>query len=48
MFAVRKSIEKVKCESASKMKDYEDKLEALGDRNSYSKTDPDAHLHVLQ
>ena len=39
---MRKSIEKVKCESASKMKDYEDKLETLGDRNSYSKTDPDA------
>lgn len=39
---MRKSIEKVKCESAPKMKDYEDKLETLGDRNSYSKTDPDA------
>ena len=39
---MRKSIEKVKCESAPKMKDYEDKLETLGERNSYSKTDPDA------
>ena len=39
---LRKSVEKVKNESAPKMKDYEDKLETLGERNSYSKTDPDA------
>ena len=38
----RKAVEKVKTESAPKMKEYEDKLETLGNRNSYSKTDPDA------
>ena len=38
----RKAVEKVKTESAPKMKEYEDKLETLGSRNSYSKTDPDA------
>ena len=39
---MRKTVEKVKSESAPKMKEYEDKLDILGDRNSYSKTDPDA------
>ena len=39
---LRKTVEKVKSESVPKMKEYEDKLETLGDRNSYSKTDPDA------
>ena len=39
---MRKSVEKVKSESSSKMQEYEDKLETLGERNSYSKTDPDA------
>ena len=39
---MRKSIEKVKEEKAPKMKEYEDKLETLGERNSYSMTDPDA------
>ena len=39
---LRKTVDKVKSESASKMKEYEDKLDILGDRNSYSKTDPDA------
>ena len=39
---MRKSVEKVKSESAPKMKVYEDKLDTLGPRNSYSKTDPDA------
>ena len=39
---LRKSVEKVKSESAPKMKEYEDKLDTLGPRNSYSKTDPDA------
>ena len=34
--------EKVKTESAPKQKEYEDKLDTLGDRNSYNKTDPDA------
>jgi len=39
---LRRSVEKVKTESAPKQKEYEAKLETLGDRNSYSKTDPDA------
>ena len=39
---LRKAVEKVKTENAPKMKEYEDKLETLGERNSYSKTDPDA------
>ena len=39
---MRKSVEKVKSESAPKMQEYRDKLETLGERNSYSKTDPDA------
>ena len=39
---MRKEVEKVKTERAPKMKEYEDKLEILGERNSYSKTDPDA------
>ncbi len=39
---LRKTVDKVKSESAPKMKEYEDKLDILGDRNSYSKTDPDA------
>lgn len=39
---LRSSVEKVKSESAPKQKEYESKLEILGDRNSYSKTDPDA------
>lgn len=39
---IRKEVEKVKVEASAKMDEYEDKLETLGDRNSYSKTDPDA------
>lgn len=39
---LRKSIEKVKKESAPKMQEYENRLTTLGERNSYSKTDPDA------
>ena len=39
---VRKSVEKVKTEQAPKMQEYEKSLETLGERNSYSKTDPDA------
>ena len=39
---LRKGVEKVRTENAPKMKEYEEKLETLGDRNSYSKTDPDA------
>ena len=39
---LRKTVEKVKTEKAAKMKEYESKLDTLGERNSYSKTDPDA------
>src|SRR5574344_1756437 len=39
---LRRTVEKVKSVSAPKQKEYESKLEILGDRNSYSKTDPDA------
>lgn len=39
---LKRSVEKVKSECAPKQKEYESKLEILGDRNSYSKTDPDA------
>ena len=39
---MRKAVEKVKAEKAAKMREYEKKLDTLGDRNSYSKTDPDA------
>ena len=38
----RKAVEKVAKESVGKMREYEEKLEILGERNSYSKTDPDA------
>ena len=38
----RKAVEKVKRENAPKMREYEDKLQTLGERNSYSKTDRDA------
>ena len=38
----RKAVEKVAKESVGKMREYEEKLEILGKRNSYSKTDPDA------
>ena len=39
---LRKAVGTVKEESAAKMKEYEDKLKILGERNSYSKTDHDA------
>ena len=39
---LRKAVKGVREEHAPKMKEYEDKLETLGERNSYSKTDPDA------
>ena len=39
---LRRSIEKVKVESLPKLKSYEQHLETMGERNSYSKTDPDA------
>ena len=39
---LRKAVETVRTEKASKMREYEDRLDTLGERNSYSKTDPDA------
>ncbi|MFR3331949.1 MAG: IS1182 family transposase, partial [Odoribacter splanchnicus] len=39
---VRKAVEKTEKESVSKMKEYERHLRVMGERNSYSKTDPDA------
>lgn len=39
---LRKAVNAAREEYAPKMKEYEDKLDTLGDRNSYSKTDPDA------
>jgi len=46
---MRKAVKKVKEESVAKMKEYEDKLDTLGERNSYSKTDPDAtFMHMKE
>ncbi len=39
---LRKAVAQVGTESVEKMREYEDKLDILGERNSYSKTDPDA------
>ena len=39
---LRKAVAKVSTEQVAKMREYEDKLEILGERNSYSKTDHDA------
>ena len=39
---LRKAVAQAGTEAAVKMKEYEDKLDILGERNSYSKTDPDA------
>ena len=39
---LRKAVAKVAKESVGKMLEYERKLDILGERNSYSKTDPDA------
>ena len=39
---IRKGVEKAKTEKAPKMREYEEKLETMGERNSYSKTDTDA------
>lgn len=39
---LRKAVSEVKDAHAEKMREYDEKLEILGDRNSYSKTDPDA------
>ena len=38
----KKAVEKIADEGVSKMREYEEKLEILGERNSYSKTDPGA------
>ena len=38
----RKEIEKIKEESVAKLDEYDHHLDVLGERNSYSKTDPDA------
>ena len=39
---LRRSVEKVKEEAIPKLETYERHLEVMGERNSYSKTDPDA------
>ena len=39
---LRKTVSEVKDVHAEKMREYDGKLEILGERNSYSKTDPDA------
>lgn len=39
---VRKEIKKIREESVPKLDEYDHHLEVLGERNSYSKTDPDA------
>lgn len=39
---LRKDMSEVEDAHAAKMKEYNDKLDTLGKRNSYSKTDPDA------
>ena len=36
----KKAVEKIADEGVSKMREYEEKLDILGERNSYSKTDP--------
>ena len=38
----KKAVEKIADEGVSKMLEYEEKLDILGERNSYSKTDPEA------
>lgn len=38
----KKAVGKIAGEGVSKMREYEEKLGVLGERNSYSKTDPDA------
>ena len=40
--SLRKAVKKVREEAVPKMKEYEEKLEILGERSSYSKTDHDA------
>ena len=38
----KKAVEKIADKGVSKMREYEEKLDVLGERNSYSKTDPEA------
>lgn len=46
---LRKRVEKVKEESLPKLEEYDKHLETLGERNSYSKTDPDAtFMHMKE
>ena len=46
---LRKAVTKVKEESLPKLDEYDKHLEILGDRNSYSKTDPDAtFMHMKE
>ncbi len=46
---LRKAIEKVRVESLPKLDEYNAKLAILGERNSYSKTDPDAtFMHMKE
>ncbi len=46
---LRKEVEKVNRESLPKLDEYKAKLETLGERNSYSKTDPDAtFMHMKE
>ena len=46
---MRKAVERVKEENAPKMREHEDKLQTLGERNSYSKTDTDAtFMHMKE
>ncbi|MDR0981944.1 MAG: IS1182 family transposase [Culturomica sp.] len=40
--AIEKAVKELEKKHLPKMEEYEQKLEILGDRNSYSKTDPDA------
>ena len=46
--ALRKELEKVDGEYADRLRDYDAKLEIMGPRNSYSKTDPDATFMRLK
>lgn len=39
---LRRNVEKVKSDAVPKIREYEDKFAIAGERNSYSKTDPDA------
>lgn len=46
---LRKAVSKIKEESLPKLDEYDRHLEILGERNSYSKTDPDAtSMHIKE